>query len=93
MLDAGKCTSRADLARKLGVSRARVTQVLRLLDLAPEVVAFVAALGDPLPRPVISERTLRPLLNLPAKEQQNIRKKGILEFPGGYMLTTALIRA
>ena len=28
---------RADLARLVGVSRARVTQVMRLLDLAPDI--------------------------------------------------------
>ncbi len=65
----GKCTSRADLARQLGVTRARVTQVLGLLDLAPEVVNILAALGDELTRPVVTERMLRRLLNLPAEEQ------------------------
>jgi Mn-dependent DtxR family transcriptional regulator len=33
LLDSGKFESRAALARYLGVSRARVTQVLRRLDL------------------------------------------------------------
>lgn len=61
---------RAALARHLGVTRVRVTQVLRLLDLAPEVVHAIAALGDPLPRPIVSGRMLRPLLTLPAGEQQ-----------------------
>ena len=49
------------------MTRARVTQVLKLLELAPEVLDFIVALGNPLPRPVISERMLRPVLNLPAK--------------------------
>ena len=69
-LDDGECTSRAALARKLGVTRARVTQVLGLLDLAPDVVHAIAALGDPLPRPIVSERMLRPLLTLTAREQK-----------------------
>ena len=47
MLAEGECASRADLARKLGVSRARVTQVLKLLGLAPEVLGTIAARGDP----------------------------------------------
>ena len=42
MLSAGECASRVDLARKLGMMRARVTQVLSLLDLAPEVVEALA---------------------------------------------------
>ena len=69
-LDDRDCASRADLARRLGVSRARVTQVLGLLDLAPAVVRSVVALGDPLPGPSISERMLRPLLKLPPEEQR-----------------------
>ncbi len=52
----------ADLARKLGVSRARGTQVLRLLNLAPEVLRVIAALGDPLP--IVTERRLRPIVHL-----------------------------
>ena len=70
MLSAGECASRADLARKLGRSRARVTQVLGLLELTPEVVEALAALGDPLPKPIVTERGLRSLLGLPAEEQK-----------------------
>jgi len=66
----GECCSRADLARKLGVSRARVTQILRLLTLAPEVLDTIASLGDPLPSPIITERMLRPIVSLPAEEQK-----------------------
>lgn len=45
-------------------------QCLGLLDLAPKVVHAIAALGDPLSRPIVSERMLRPLLTLPAGEQK-----------------------
>lgn len=62
MLDEGHCTSRADLALKLGVSRPRVTQLLGLLDLAPDVLEAVVGLGDPLSDPAVTERSLRPLL-------------------------------
>jgi hypothetical protein len=61
--------SPATLARQLGVSRARVTQVLRLLRLTPKVRKTIAALGDPLPVPIVTERRLRPMINLPAHEQ------------------------
>jgi len=70
ILDAGECASRADLARRLGVSRARVTPVLGLLDLAPEVLEAVIGLGDPLSHPVVTERSLRPLLKLPTEKQR-----------------------
>ncbi len=75
-LSNGDSSRPADLARKLGVSRARVTQVLRLLNLAPEVLKAIAALGDPLPSPIVTERRLRPIVNLPADEQR--RRVGII---------------
>ena len=70
MLDSGEMASQADLARHLRVSRARVTQVLRLLRLNPDVLRSLAALGDPLPSPIITERQLRPLVDRPANEQR-----------------------
>jgi hypothetical protein len=61
--------SGADLARRHGVTRARISQVLRLLDLAPEAVERIAALGDPLPAPIVTERSLRSLMGLPVADQ------------------------
>ena len=61
----GKLPSQTALARELGVSRVRVTQVLRLLRLAPEINEKVAGLGDPLTSSTMTERKLRPLVNLP----------------------------
>jgi hypothetical protein len=54
-----KYRSRADLSRKLGVSRARVTQVLNLLKLPEDIIDKVNAMGDPLPKPIITEHGLR----------------------------------
>jgi len=41
----GECSSLAALSRKLRVSRARVTQLLRLLRLTPEVLNDLVAIG------------------------------------------------
>jgi len=79
-LDSGECASRADLARKLGVTRARVTQVLGLLELTPEAVEGLVALGDPLPKPIVTEHGLRSILKLPADEQKHVLR-GIVESP------------
>jgi hypothetical protein len=54
------------------MTRARVTQVLGLLELTPEIVDALAALGDPLPKPIVTERGLRSLLNQPATEQKHV---------------------
>lgn len=70
LLSTGVCVSRADLARQLGVTRARVTQVLSLLALTPEVIDGLTTLGDPLPGPTVSEHRLRALLKRPATEQK-----------------------
>jgi hypothetical protein len=71
MLQAGECASRADLARHLGLTRARVTQVLSLLNLAPEVVDELDALGDLFPTRIVTERRLRSPLKLPVNEQKD----------------------
>jgi hypothetical protein len=65
----GEVKSKAELARALGVSRARVTQVLALLHLTPEVINAVRCLGDPLTSPTVGERDLRRLLELPPTER------------------------
>ena len=65
----GDYSSPADLSRKLGVSRARVTQVLQVLRIVPEVRKALAALGDPLASPIVTERRLRSVVNLPPEEQ------------------------
>ncbi len=67
MADGG--LNQADLAHELKVSRARVTQVMKLLDLDPKVVATIVALGDRLSRRVITERALRPMVGTPVDQQ------------------------
>lgn len=64
LLEARECATRADLARKAGVSRARVSQILGLLTLSPEVIQATAALGDPMRSPIVTERALRRLLGM-----------------------------
>jgi hypothetical protein len=69
VLDDGKFASLAELSRDLKVSRARVTQILNLLKLTPEVIEMISSLGDPITSPIIPERRLRPLLSLNAEKQ------------------------
>ena len=69
-LDRGRYRSAAELARTLGVSRARVSQVLRLLQLDEEILETISRIGElPCDR-LVSERALRALLNLPALRQR-----------------------
>jgi hypothetical protein len=82
MLNTGVSASRADLARQLGVSRSRVTQVLAVLALTPGVVQTLAALGDPLPEPIVTERGLRSLLKLSAEGQEDVLLEIVYELEG-----------
>ncbi len=68
--------SRADLARRLGVSRARVTQVLSVLDLAPEALELLEPQFGPA---MVTERSLRGLKRLPPERQ----RERLLSWPNG----------
>lgn len=53
----------------MGVTRAHVTQVLSLLQLAPEAKKMILSLGDPITKRKLGIRTLRSLSSLPKEEQ------------------------
>ena len=63
MIDSGKVKNQAELARKLDISRARVTQILNLLKLNPFIIQELINLGDPLRSKIITERKLRLCVN------------------------------
>jgi len=69
-LESGEYSSAADLALKVCVSRARISQVLRLLRLSPKVLSKIGALGEPLPKLILAERKLRPIVELSPAEQE-----------------------
>lgn len=55
--------SRADLARRFGCSRARITQKLNLLNLPIDLLMEIESMGDYLERRLVTERGLRILRN------------------------------
>jgi len=61
--------SRAELARKLGISRVRVTQMLNLLKLPGELIEEVEAMGDYWGRRLVTERMLRNRLTVGNSEE------------------------
>jgi len=63
MIDKGQVKNQSDLARKLGVSRARVTQILSLLKLDSLILQELEKLGNPLKSRIITERMLRSYVN------------------------------
>ena len=70
-ISSSEVQSRAHLARQLGVSRAHVTQVLRLLRMAPGAKETVLALGDPIEGRVVGVHTLRSISKLSVEEQEH----------------------
>jgi len=52
MIDNGQVKNQADLARKLSISRARVTQVLNLLKLNKDIIRQIEQIGDPMDKKV-----------------------------------------
>jgi len=69
-LDAGDASTQAEIARREGITRARVTQIMALLRLAPEIQEHILAMPESVGRPAISERVLRPITRLKDEVQQ-----------------------
>ena len=68
-IDAGEVKHRAEISRRDGVSRARVTQIMQLLKLHPVVLEHVRALGPETPERMVTERKLRWLTRMGHSEQ------------------------
>ena len=72
MIYSGQVINQSDLARKLGVSRVRIHQILSLLKLDSLILQELEKLGDPLKSKIISERILRPNVNKSFREQKEL---------------------
>jgi len=70
LLESGEVANHAAIARQEGITRARVTQVMGLLRLAPEIQEHVLSLPDMVRRPVITERALRPIAQIENPKNQ-----------------------
>ena len=69
-LDSTPGLSQSSLARELGINRVRVTQILNLLRLAPEIQRQILALPPSTTRGPITEYSLRRLVCDPNHENQ-----------------------
>jgi hypothetical protein len=64
LLQSGRVRNHVEIARREGITRARVTQVMGLLRLAPEIRQHILSMPDAVRRPAITERALRPIAQL-----------------------------
>ena len=70
-LDAGAVRTQAEIARREGITRARVTQIMALIRLAPEIQDHVLSLPVMVHRSAITEKALRPIALLENRAAQN----------------------
>jgi hypothetical protein len=70
LIDSGQVKNQSDLARKLGISRVRIHQILSLLKLDSLIIQELEKLNDPLESKIITERMLRPYVNKSFQEQK-----------------------
>ena len=90
-LDSGAVRNQADLARMFCLTRARVTQLLQLLDLEPSIRAYAKSLPPGTPTNMVTERGLRLLLKFPPSVQLRKAKRtvqGFSEYLTGLQLST-----
>jgi len=69
LIDSGQVKNAAQLARDLNLTRARVSQILSLLLLAPEVLDYVDNLKGDEGQMFLTAKMLLPLVKLPREEQ------------------------
>ena len=64
LLESGEIVSQPDIARQEGITRARVTQIMGMLRLAPEIREKILSTPNAVRRPPITERVLRPIATI-----------------------------
>ena len=70
--------SKNELAKKIGLSRVRVTQIMNLLKLNPEIIQRIASF-EPAAFNFLTERKLRPLTRIKDKNTQMVAFRKISE--------------
>jgi len=75
LIESGDVSNQAEIARREGITRARVTQILGLLRLGPVIRQRILAMSDTSRRQAVTERALRPVSYLePAGQRARIEE-------------------
>jgi len=64
LLESGQVVSQTDIAKQERITRARVTQVMGMLRLAPELREKILSMPKVVRRPLLTERVLRPIATI-----------------------------
>ena len=70
LLGSGKIANQAEIDQRESVTRARVTQVMGMLRLAPEIQEKILSMPSTVHRPSVSERVLRPIASIAGHRDQ-----------------------
>ncbi len=70
LLGSGQGITQADIARREGLSRARVTQIMDLLKLTPDIQKHILSMPEVVRRAAVTERSLRPIARLIKPREQ-----------------------
>jgi len=79
LLESGDAANQAAIARREGITRARVTQVMGMLRLAPEIQQHVLSMPEVVRRPAITERALRPIAQMEDRTEQHAAFLALLD--------------
>ena len=69
LLDSGEAPTRTSIARRYGLTKPRVTQLMDLLLLHPDILDYVRNLPPGTPERMVTEKKLRQFTKLPASQQ------------------------
>ncbi len=70
MLEDGEVNNRSDLAKRVKLTRARLTQILNLLKLPARILGELQTIHEPTQIAFYSERRLRPITRLRSEGEQ-----------------------
>ena len=87
-LDSTPGLTQSSLARELGINRVRVTQILNLLKLAPEIQQYILALPPSRSKNPITEHTLRCLVGNIDHEAQTLKFSQLLNIQSDSLSAT-----
>jgi hypothetical protein len=70
LLESGKVSDQAKIGLYEGLSRAKVTQIIKLLNLSPQIQRYILNMPKTANRPPVTERSLRHITTMENHREQ-----------------------
>jgi hypothetical protein len=78
LLESGTIANQAEIACQEGITRARVTQVMGMLRLSPEIQEHILSMSEITRRPTVTERILRAVEPITDRREQVLQYRKLL---------------